>query len=76
MDKPRKYRCVKEFYVNLCDDDGAMIDNAPLITIPVGWEYEVRTPGLNSDVWCISREHGWLDLDMRTFKECFEEVSE
>ena len=76
MDKPRKYRCVKEFCVNLCDDDGCLIDNAPPITIPVGWEYEVWTPGLNLDVWCTSKEYGWLDLDMGTFNECFEEVCE
>lgn len=74
-DKPRKYRCVKELYVNLCDDDGCEIDNAPPITIPVGRVYEVSTPGLNLDYYLIS-DNGWLDLNTETFNECFEEVCE
>ena len=74
-EKPRKYRCVEEFFVNACDDDGCLIENAPMITVPVGGVYEVSTPGLESDYYLIS-DSGWLDIDKETFEECFEEVSE
>ena len=61
MSKPRRYRCIKEFFVNACDDDGCLIENAPMITVPVGGVYEVSTPGLESDYYLIS-DSGWLDL--------------
>lgn len=75
MSKIRRYRCIEEFFVNACDDDGYPIENAPMITVPVGGVYEVSTPGLESDYYLIS-DSGWLDINKETFEECFEEVSE
>ena len=74
MDAER-YRCIKELYVNQCDDDGCEIDNAPMIKVSPGAVYELHRPGLNLDVWLTSKD-GWLDLDEGTFRECFERVSE
>lgn len=71
-----RYRCVKEFYINQCDDDGCMIDNAPMVKVSPGAVYDLHRPGFNLDVWLMSSEDGWLDLDEGTFRECFERVSE
>lgn len=71
---PKRYRCIEAFDIAQADDDGAIIENAPAIRVPVGKEYEVTTPGLNLDVMLRSRDGGWLDLDWETFKACFKEV--
>lgn len=71
---PKRYRCIEAFDIAQADDDGAIIENAPTIRVPIGKEYEARFPGLNLDVWLTSRDGGWLDLDWETFKACFKEV--
>lgn len=71
---PKLYRCIEAFDVAQADDDGATIENAPTIHVPVGKEYEATTPGLNLDVWLRSCDGTWLDLDRETFEACFEEV--
>ena len=71
---PERYRCVEAFDITQADDDGAIIEDAPTIHVPVGKEYEATTPGLNLDVMLRSRDGGWLDLDRETFEQCFKEV--
>lgn len=70
------YRCVCSFEIAQADDDGALIEDAPTITVPVGKEYEATWPGLNLDVWLRAKDGTWLDLDDETFRECFEGVDD
>lgn len=73
---PKRYRCIKAFDIAQADDDGAIIENAPTIHVPVGKEYELTQRWLNLDVYLIADDGGWLDLDWETFKACFKEVTE
>ena len=71
---PKRYRCVEAFDIAQADDDGAIIEDAPTVHVPVGKVYEATQPGLNLDVMLRSRDGGWLDLDEETFDACFEEM--
>lgn len=68
------FRCVKSFDVAQADDDGALVDDAPMVHVPVGKEYEASRPGLNLEVLLRASDGAWLDLDDGTFRECFEVV--
>lgn len=68
-------RCIEAFDVAQADDDGALVDDAPMFRVPKGKVYEVRRPGLNLDVWLRASDGTWLDLDDETFRECFEAVT-
>ena len=71
-----KYRCTRTFQIAQADDDGFLIENAPMIDVSEGEVFEMRRPGLDLDVWLTSKDAGWIDLDEKTFQECFERVSE
>jgi hypothetical protein len=78
MSAEKHYRCIKEFSVPLCDEDGRAIESGEMIPVEVGetfyrstvtWMNDVRLEGVGNTYW-------WLEISEETFKECFEEVSE
>ena len=71
------YRCVKEFYVPLCDDDGLEDESGEMMPVEVGemfyrsdvtWMNDVRLEG------CGKPFYGWVEISNEKFAEHFEEV--
>ncbi len=77
MSAEKHYRCIKEFYVPLCDDDGCAVESGEMVSVEVGetfyrsdvtWMNDVRLEGIENP--CT-----WLEVSEEAFKEYFEEVS-
>ena len=71
----KHYRCVKEFYVPLCDDDGYEVESGEMVPVEVGetfyrhpipWMSDIRLEGVDN--------YSWLEITREQFDECFEEV--
>jgi len=78
MSVEKRYRCVKEFSVPLCDDDGCAVESGEMAPVEVGetfyrsgctWMNDVRLE-------CVGDTYGWLEISEETFKGHFEEVIE
>ena len=78
MNAEKHYRCIKEFSVPLCDEDGYAVESGETTPVEVGetfyrstvtWMNDVRLEG-------VENHYAWLEISEETFKECFEEVSE
>ena len=78
MSAEKHYRCIKEFSVPLCDEDGYAVESGEMVPVEVGetfyrsggtWMNDVRLEG-------VENHYAWLEISEETFKECFEEVSE
>ena len=78
MSAEKHYRCIKEFSVPLCDDDGYAVESGEMMPVEVGetfyrstvtWMNDVRLEG-------VENHYMWLEVSEETFRECFEEVSE
>lgn len=78
MSVEKHYRCIKEFSVPLCDDDGCAVESGEMMPVEVGetfyrsdgtWMNDVRLEG-------VENHYTWLEVSEETFRECFEEVSE
>ena len=78
MNAEKHYRCIKEFSVPLCDEDGYAVESGEMVPVEVGetfyrstvtWMNDVRLEG-------VENHYAWLEISEETFKECFEEVSE
>ena len=78
MSVEKHYRCIKEFSVPLCDDDGCAVESGEMMTVEVGetfyrsdvtWMNDVRLEG-------VGDTYGWLEVSEETFREHFEEESE
>ena len=74
----KRYRCIKEFYVPLCDDDGCEVDGGEMVPVEIGemfrrsdvtWINDVRLEG-------VENTYTWLEISEETFGKCFEEVAE
>lgn len=78
MSAEKRYRCIKEFNVPLCDEDGCAIESGEMMPVEVDetfyrstvtWMNDVRLEG-------VGNTYGWLEVSEETFKEYFEEVGE
>ena len=76
MSKERNYRCIRQFYVPLCDEDGIQVESGEMVPVEVGetfcrsqvtWMNDVHLDG-------VGNHYTWLEIDEDTFNEYFEEV--
>lgn len=76
MTKEKRYRCVKEFYVHLCDDDGFEDESGEMVPVEVGETFYLRPAAFMSDVHLesVDNNHSWLEITKEHFDEYFEEV--
>lgn len=77
MTKEKRYRCVKEFYVHLCDDDGCEDESGEIVPVKVGETFYLHPVAFVNDVRLvgIDNNHSWLEMVQEDFEECFEEVT-
>ena len=78
MAEEKRYRCIKEFSVPLCDEDGCAVESGEMVPVEVGETFYRSTVTWMCDVRleCVDNHYAWLEISEETFKECFEEVSE
>ena len=78
MNAEKHYRCIKEFSVPLCDEDGYAVESGEMTPVEVGETFYRSTVTWMNDVRLedVDNRYGWLEISEETFKECFEEVSE
>ena len=78
MSAEKRYRCIKEFSVPLCDEDGFIVAIGEMMPVEVGetfyrsdvtWMSDVRLEG-------VGNTYEWLEISEETFREHFEEESE
>jgi hypothetical protein len=78
MSAEKHYRCIKEFSVPLCDDDGCAVESVEMMPVEVGetfcrsdvaWMNGVRLEG-------VGDTYGWLEVSEEAFREHFEEEAE
>ena len=75
MTKEKHYRCVNEFYVPLCDDDGCEVEGGEMVPVEVGETFYRHPVTSISDVHLEGVDnHLWLEITKEHFEECFEEV--
>ena len=74
----KHYRCIKEFSVPLCDDDGCAVESGEMVSVEVGetfyrsavtWMNDVRLEG-------VGDTYGWLEISEEAFRKHFKEVDE
>ncbi len=75
-----KYQCIKEFEIQMCDDDCFLIENE-FGYIPVGSIWEVSESNLlggEVHLVCVSGcdDFGWIEITQEHFKENFIEIGE
>lgn len=75
MDDTR-YRCIREFSVPLCDEDGYAVESGEMVPVEVGETFYRSGGTWMNDVRLVGAENHycWLEIDSRTFKENFEVV--
>jgi len=71
-----KWKCVKYFFVSVCDEDGDIIgDEDEEKQVELGSEWirdEDNVPSLGEIR--LEKDSDWLEIDEETFENCFEEL--
>jgi len=69
----KRYRCIKEFHVPLCDDDGCAVESGEMVSVDVGETFYRSDVTWMNDVR-LEHDCTWVEISEETFRECFEEV--
>lgn len=71
----KHYRCIKKFYLPLCDDDGIEVESGEMVSVDVGETFYRSDVTWMSDVRLESGSM-WVEINEETFSECFEVIDE
>ena len=70
-----QYRCIKKFYVPLCDDDGYEVESGEMASVDVGETFYRSNITWMNDVR-LENKYTWVEISEETFNEHFEVVQE
>ena len=71
----KHYRCIKKFYVPLCDNDGYELESGEMVSVDVGETFYRSDTAWMSDVR-LENDCSWVEISEERFSECFEVVEE
>lgn len=71
----KRYRCIKEFYVPLCDDDGCGVEGGEMASVDVGETFYRSDVTWMNDVR-LEHDNTWVEISEETFNGHFVEVNE
>lgn len=69
----KHYRCIKKFYLPLCDDDGMEVESGEMVSVDVGETFYRSDVTWMNDVR-LENGYTWVEISEETFSEFFEEV--
>ena len=69
----KNYRCIKTFYVPLCDEDGCEVESGEMASVDVGETFYRSDTTWMNDVR-LEHDYTWVEISNETFSEYFEEV--
>lgn len=78
MSAEKHYRCIKEFSVPLCDDDGLPAESGEMMPIEVGETFCRSMVTCMNDVRLegVGDTYGWLEISEETFRKHFKKEDE
>lgn len=71
----KRYRCIKEFYVPLCDNDGCEVEGGEMVSVDVGETFYRSDVTWMNDVR-LEHDNTWVEISEETFNGHFVEVNE
>lgn len=73
-----RYECIKDFYIEICDDDGFFTEKYKKVEKGSIWELDksgYRLVGDNETIRLENVEsYFWIEITEERFSECFSEV--
>lgn len=69
-----KYKCIKDFDVEICDYDCMPTGKFKIISSGTVWELDEDTNYTGGDVVHLDNNLEWIEIPKNKFEECFDEV--